>query len=297
MNAVFFYVPLDNERDKTGYFRQLAATLPVNQPHFRRTLLYTSRGAAIPEGAGMGTVVRLESNETQYPHYMRVVSWLEYLESSLFDADSVFLDADVVLNRSLDDAFREDFSLAFSAMPSDKAYSCINTGVILARHARKTEAISIMRQVADAATRLKLVPDPRFPMMKSSGRWGLDELCLNHYFEERAREQRTTLRAVAESIEFDEIRCVFGTSAALSGEKFNTDARYLDESLWHRPSGLHFPGQPKDKLYEYCASLEKKARAPGRPDGADAHNGGKGIVESGSGSLIAWVWRLLSRRG
>ena len=288
MNAVFFYVPLDTERDKTGYFRQLAAALPVNRPHFRKTLLYTSRGATIPDGAGMDTVVRLDSNETQYPHYMRVVSWLAYLESSLFDADSAFLDADVVLNRPLDDAFKQDFSLAFSAMPSEKAYSCINTGVILARHARKAEAISIMREVANVATRLKLVPDPRFPMMKSSGRWGLDELCLNHYFEERASEQHASLRAVAESIEFDEIRCVFGTSAALSGEKFNTDARYLDESLWHQPSGLHFPGQPKDKLYEYCAALGKKLRAPGQSEGADAR---------GSGSLIAWIWRLLSRRG
>ena len=297
MNAVFFYVPLDTARDKTGYFRQLAATLPVNRPHFRKTLLYTSRGATIPDGVAMDTVVRLDSDETQYPHYLRVVSWLEYLESPLFDADSVLLDADVVLNRPLDDAFKEDFSLAFSAMPSDKAYSCINTGVILARHARKAEAISIMRQVVDIATRLKLVPDPRFPMMKSSGRWGLDELCLNQYFEERAGEQHTSLRAVAETIEYDEIRRVFGTSAALSGEKFNTDARYLEESLWHQPSGLHFPGQPKDKLFDYCAALEERTCAPGRSDGADAREGGTRIAEKGSGSLIAWAWRMLSRRG
>ncbi len=296
MNAVFFYVPLDNERDKTGYFDQLAATLPINRRYFSKIVMHTSQGAVIPDNFDFDAVVRLDSSETQYPHYMRVMSWLDYLESPLFDANTVFLDADVVLNRAVDEVFDQNFCLAFSAMPSQKSYSCINTGVIFASHARKTEAISAMREVFEIATRLKLVPDPRFPMMKTAGRWGLDEMCLNQYLEEKAIRGNASVRATAEDIGFGEIRPFFGTSVALAGAKYNADARSLAENLWHSASALHFPGRPKDKLFEYCAMLSENPRTLGHP-GEDTRDGNERIVESSSGSLIAWIWRMLRRRG
>jgi hypothetical protein len=292
MNAVFFYVPLDATRDKFGYFQQLAATLPFARRCFNRIILYTSRDAAIPAGLAIDTVVRMESTETDYPHFMRVLSWLEYLESPHFDADSVLLDADIVLQRRIEEAFATPFALAFSAMPSNKSYSCISGGVILARHERKPEAVAVMREIFQMAEQLKLMPDPRYPLMKTSGRWGLDELCLNRHLEQRLPQNGRNLRSFAEDIGFEEFQPMPGTPVALFGKKYNADARSVDRSDWHKPSLLHFGGPSKEWLYPYCEALENQGSAAPPSPAGDAH-----ARSAGGGSLLAWAWRLLRGRG
>jgi hypothetical protein len=215
---------------------------------------------------------------------MRVLSWLDYLESPRFDADSMLLDADIVLQRPVQEAFATPFALAFSAMPSEKSYSCISGGVILARHERRSEGVAVMREIVRTAEQLKLAPDPRYPLMKTAGRWGLDELCLNRYLEQLLAQGSGNLRSVTEGIGFDEFQSMPGTPVALFGKKFNADARSIDRSDWHRPSLLHFGGNSKEWLYPYCAALS--AGPAGAP-----------VAAKSSGSLLAWAWRLLRGRG
>lgn len=291
MNAVFFYVPLDATRDKFGYFRQLAATLPFTRRYFDRVILYTSRDAAIPAGLAIDDVARLDSTETDYPHFMRVLSWLDYLESPRFNADSALLDADIVLQRPILEAFAAPFALAFSAMPSEKSYSCISGGAIFARHERKAEAVDVMREIVRTAEQLKLVLDPRYPLMKTSGRWGLDELCLNRYLEQLLARESGNLRSLAQDVGFDEFQPLSGAPVALFGKKYNADARSIDRSDWHSPSLLHFGGPSKEWMYPYCAALEDQAS-----DARPSRTGHSNARSAGGGSLLAWAWRLLRGR-
>ncbi len=183
------------------------------------------------------------------------MSWVHYLGTEHFETDTVFLDADIVLNRQIDEVFDNDFALAFASVPSPKTYSRINTGVIFAKKAEQKVAHMHAQKLLLIAEDLRLVKEPRFPQFQSAGVWGVDEMCVNVYLNELARAKNSTLPEVAESIKFEEFRS-FDDGISLFGPRFNADYRYLEESEWTKPSVLHFPGQPKPKLFEYCKNLQ-----------------------------------------
>ena len=255
MRAVFFFAPSPTQPQMAAdYLRFLSASLKINRRYFDKALLYTYESAPIPERMDIDEIIRLPSRHRHFMHYLRVVSWAHYLGSDRFDADSVFLDADVVLNRGLDEVFDNDFALAFAAMPSAKSYSCINTGVIFARKAEKQVAFAHAEKLAQVAGELRLMKEPRFPQFKSAGVWGVDEMCVYQYLDDKARARHTTLRDIVATIGFDQFSG-FGEGISLFGGKFNSDYRKVDESEWNRPSALHFQGFPKSKLFEYCEKL------------------------------------------
>lgn len=264
MHAIFFYVPFDGYLDEAGYFTQLAATLPVNKQYFERIVLYTCEGAEIPDGLAIDTIVRLPSRQRRYPHFMRVQSWLHFLDSPDFETDTVFLDADVVITRPIAEVFARSFSLALSARPSLKTDGCISAGVIFAKHERKSEAAAHMEKIVGIAESLKFAANKRFPLTEFMGRWGVDELCLERYLGQFAERRNENLNEVTKTLGFDEIRPVFNTSITLLGKKFNnTDARTCTEDLLKSSSVLHFGGRPKDRLFECCARLAAASRPGG----------------------------------
>ncbi len=255
MRAIFFFAPSPTQPQMAAdYLRYLSATLKINRQYFGSTLLYTYENAPIPAGMEVDEVIGLPSRHRHFMHYLRVMSWVHYLGSERFDADTVFLDADVVLNRDLKEAFENDFALAFAAMPSAKSYSCINTGVIFARKAERQVALAHAEKLAAIAGELRLEKEPRFPQFKSAGVWGVDEMCVYQYLDDKARARQTTLRDVVGTIGFDQFSR-FGEGISLFGGKFNSDYRKVDEMEWSRPSALHFQGFPKNKLFEYCEKL------------------------------------------
>lgn len=259
MRAVFFFAPSPTQPQMAAdYLRFLSASLKINRRYFDDTLLYTYESAPIPERMEIDEIIRLPSRHRHFMHYLRVVSWAHYLGSERFDADTVFLDADVVLNRGLDEAFDHDFALAFAAKSSAKSYSCINTGVIFARKAEKQVAYTHAEKLAQIAGELRLMEEPRFPQFKSAGVWGVDEMCVYQYLDDKARARHTTLRDIVDAVSFDRFS-TFGEGISLFGGKFNADHRKMDESEWHRPSALHFQGFPKTKLFEYCEKLSMSA--------------------------------------
>ena len=101
MKTVFFFAPLPGDSSQR-YFQHLSATLPINRKYLGTTILYAPQSAAIPDEHLVDQVVRVSSRHRRYPHFMRVMSWFEHLNSKLFDEDTVFLDADIVLNGSIE---------------------------------------------------------------------------------------------------------------------------------------------------------------------------------------------------
>jgi hypothetical protein len=252
MQAVFFFVPCpDLPHLAAEYLEQLAATLKINRKYFKRTLLYSSETATIPSSIKIDDVIRLPSQHQYFPHFMRVMSWSHYLGSDRFDADTVFLDADVVLNREIDEVFGNDFALAYTAYPSAKSFSCINTGVIFAKKAEKQVACMHAERLLKIAEELRFVKDPRFRQYKVAGVWGVDEMCIYNYLDDLAKARNTTLREVVTAVSFDQFSS-FSDGISLFGSKFNADYRSLSESEWNKPSAIHFMGHPKTKLFKYC---------------------------------------------
>jgi len=251
MQAVFFFIPFPDRPDiAANYLQYLAATLRINRKYFKKTLLYSSEATTFPANLRIDEVIRLPSQYQDFPHFMRVMSWLHYLDSDCFDTDTVFLDADVVVNRELNEVFENDFALAFTARPST-TYSCIDTGVIFARRAEKRVAIAHAEGLFRIAELVRLQKDLRYPNVEFAGIWGGDELCAYLYLNNIAAKRNTTLREVVTAVSFDEFKS-FGEGISFFGGKFNVDYRNLSESEWNTPLAIHFPGVPKTKLFEYC---------------------------------------------
>jgi hypothetical protein len=259
VDAVFFYVPSPTLPEMgASYLEYITATLKVNRKYFERVLMYSLEGVSLPSDLAIDSVITLPSRYRHYPHFMRVLSWEHYFRSEFFTRDSVLLDADVVLNRPLEEVFDRSFSVAFSAMPGSRRhvpnYSCVSGGVIFAKKTGQDAAVRHSSALTRIAEDLRLVKDPRFPQFKSAGVWGLDEMALNAYLENATKLNDRSLREVSESIGFDGF-VDLGEGISLFGRKFNADYRSLAESEWDKPSVLHFGGYPKTKLFEYCNQI------------------------------------------
>ncbi len=260
MKGIFFFAKLPgDERLSEEFFRQLRTTLKINGQYLEQSILYTTENAEIPSDLGIDVVVKMSSRYRHYPHFVRVTSWLAYLESDLFDRDSAFLDADLVFHRRVDEVFGNRFALAFCANPSTKfEYSNINAGCIFAKHEGKQKAIQHARNLVRIANDQRLDKEPRFPLIKSAGVWGVDEMCINTYLGEFAEKRQSSLRQIALSIGFDDF-IEFEDGISLFGAKYNADPRKVDESKWSAASILHFNGPQKDRMYEYCESVMQGA--------------------------------------
>lgn len=252
MKGIFFFAQLPSiEKMDQYFFNLLKTTLSINKHYLDETILYTTESTEVPTDLGVDKIVRLPSRHRHYPHYMRVMSWLAYLESVLFDADTVFLDADVVFHRRVDEAFNNNFALAFCATPSEKSFSNINAGCIFAKLEKKQQTIHHARKLLQIANEQRLAKDPRFPQFKTAGVWGVDEMCINTYLEGYARQKNTDFRQVALSMKFDDF-IEFADDISLFGEKYNADPRKLGKSVWQTASILHFNGFQKKEMFEYC---------------------------------------------
>lgn len=258
MNTVFFYAQLPITGDH--YFKHLRATVAINQHLLGKTFLYVPENTPIPDDVPIQTIVRMSSRQRHYPHLMRVLSWQTYLKSDHFDDDTAFLDADMLLNRTLSNAFTQDFCLAFSAAPSIKSYSTFNSGLILARPQRREEAITAIDVIANIATQLKWTPDPRYPQFRYAGIFGVDEMCLAKFFDELAAIENRTGRDLAESVPFSEAHFVKNTSIQLLGRTYNSDVRLYLEENWPKSTVLHFQGDAKALLLDRCQAIEELRR-------------------------------------
>jgi len=261
VNAIFFFVQSPSfEQLGSTYFRQLKTTLSINRKYFDYSILYTTENTQIPPDTRFDAVIRMHSRYRYYPHFMRVMSWLEYMESTLFDCDTVFLDADVVFHRRIDEVFKETFGLAFCATPSPRTYSNVNSGCIFAKYANRQKAQIHAKNLFEIAKTQRLIPEPRFPQFKYAGIWGGDEMCINTYLEELAKQKNMSLRDLCLSVKFDS--CFnLSDDVALFGAKYCSDPRSIDRSKWPSASILHFAGPQKEAMFQYCSQLDLISRS------------------------------------
>jgi hypothetical protein len=249
--GVFFFAPMP-DGGETAFWSYFADTLSVNRRYLDRTILYVPEHTNVP--VKVDVIVHMSSRQRHYPHFMRVQSWLEYVQSPLFDGDTVFLDADMVLNRPLGaEYFGHDYALAFNTVPSVKSWSFVNAGIILARIARKPEAIACMRSIVAIAERLKWEKDPRYPY-KCAGVFGLDELCLAAYLGQDIRDEAAQLPA-------DEFRQLADKPVQIFGRDFNTDARSLPSERWPQQRIMHFVANSKEWIADYCSKQRSQVLA------------------------------------
>lgn len=244
MKAVFFYsdFPLQKRKSESDYLDIVKMTLKVNSRYFDAAILYTTLGTIVDQNLGFNKIIPFFSTQLYLTHYVRVLTWLHYIQSDEFDQDTIFLDADVILNKDVRDVFDNDFCLAFSACQPDGSESLINAGVFFANHVQKDQAILHMKKIVKCATLHRFDKDPRFPLTPSAAIWGLDEKSVTEYLRLiTKRNRQIDITNVVLSLGLKEFRPLTD-GISLFGVNYNLKAKDYDRSLWSQAAILHFCG-------------------------------------------------------
>ena len=244
MKAIFFYseFPTNLPGGFMDYLEVAKLTIPVNRRYWDYSIVYSTLGTKINRDVGFNRNIPIAHPEKELTHYIRVLSWLFYLESKNFDQDTVFLDSDVIINKDFKHVFENDFALAFSAYQTHFERSPINAGVFFAKHARKEEAINHLRKIVKGATLDRFSKDMRFKPPTTAGVWGVDEICLTKYLN--------TIAKADLAIKLDEFAAGLGSNEfrpmtqgiSLFGYNYNMATKNHDPSLWPSATILHFRG-------------------------------------------------------
>lgn len=256
MKAVFFYAPLQIRGASIlyDYFKSLRKTIEVNKKYFKKTILYTTVGTKIDPSVDADLIIPIFSIHQQLVHYMRVLSWVHYVKSDLFDSDTLLLDADIVINRPFDEIFQQDFALGFTM------HSTVNAGVIFLKHAHKERICFHMKQILAVAERYKSVTETRFGFRDEdgvlwnkilSGHWGVDERSLITYLSEQGIDPK--------DIGSNEVKKIT-EDFTVFGDYYNLSCKKYMPLEWPSASILHFTGIKKIGLNEYCRKLLELAK-------------------------------------
>jgi hypothetical protein len=174
VDLVYFHAAGTGEEDRSAeYFELLALACEaamLRAPHAQRILL-TDEATRVPEGLAVHKIVRC-AIDTRRLMYERMRAQLAFLERRERRRPTVFLDADVVVNREPAAVFGEAFDVGLT-WRIDIPESRFNGGVIFAAPGDRAGAF-LQRALAcyDA-----LATDPRFDGEKVRS-WGGDQYAL-----------------------------------------------------------------------------------------------------------------------
>lgn len=259
MKAVFFIAQLNIQgaapvRHYLDFFHK---TIAINKHYFSKTILYTTLGTPIDPSIGVDLIIPLFSVHHQFMHYMRVLSWLKYVESALFDCDTLLMDADVVMNRPCDEIFQNDFAVAFSLYNTVNFDLPFRAGVIFLKHTQKQRICFHMKQILAIAERKIREKETRFGFKDAngtinrnilSGHWGLDERAIIAYIQ----KQGVSLKEI-EPQEFVKIT----DDISVFGDYYNFSCKEHMPLEWPSASILHFTGLSKPSIDDYCRKLNE----------------------------------------
>ncbi len=261
MNVVYFFSPIPGKEKPAAadYFRQLNISHRSFRTSGTSIFLYTTAdlldfGITLPSYLN---VVQMDNSTPMEPHFSRVRSWSEYIQSDHFTSDTIFIDADLVSRGRAHEQMFKGISSAVGlcAAPSPKTSSWINAGLIWINAERRDAVVKAFSEVGELAAKLRNSVDPRFPD-KPSGVWGLDELVLTAWASKAIPQFDMKL---VQNIARGEAKTV-SPELVLLGRHYNfdpkaasTDYRQLSRAF------VHFVGHQKDQLFEDYEPLIESA--------------------------------------
>ena len=158
-----------------------------------RFILVTHEESIVPRDLFIDKYIRIEGEIGPWYHFhlLRTYGWMAYVNSPLFDAETISVDTDILFQRDPGTAFDDSFDIGLTYECIQKTQWAgqgkINSGVMFLRPEQPERMKQFFAEFYETLLRMKDEPDERFlidgqhPTLKE---WGGDEIALMALFEE-----------------------------------------------------------------------------------------------------------------